>query len=220
MIKQSVTLIAQCNATFFLLPRCPRSSPGSENPQCGGGLLCCPVGPSTVWRRTAHHRWSTTNWLVDRTKKMNPLPPPTHISLHRLRAGEEEDEKLPLDEAELWPLPWHYLWSQADDRRGGVRDASLRRQQHWHVPSQSGLAALRASGWVESSALNARATDGLTATHGLTPPGSHRTCCCCALPPTGLRISLGSRWVRLTNDRVCCLPANCLPHCHSRVTLL
>ncbi len=70
------------------------------------------------------------------------------IVILRLCAGEKEEEELQVDETELWPLPWHNLWSQADDWRSAVRDASLCCQQHRHVSSQSSLAAFRASRWV------------------------------------------------------------------------
>lgn len=70
------------------------------------------------------------------------------ILILRLCAGEKEDKELQVDEAELWPLPWNHLRSQADDRRSAVWNASLCRQQHRHVSSQSRLTAICASRWV------------------------------------------------------------------------
>lgn len=146
---------------------------------------------------------------------LNPFNPPTHlphIPPHRLRAGEEEDQKLPLDEAELRPLPRHHLRSQANDRRGGVRDARLRRQQHRHVASQSGLAALRASGWAESSIFNTGTAGSLTVTYG--PPRSQCKHLLLLLFPF-------SRSLRPT-DRPMAVFVVCqqsVPRCRRRVTL-
>lgn len=75
------------------------------------------------------------------------------VLILRIRAGEEEEEELQVDETQLWSLPWNNLWSEADDWRSAVWNARLRGQQYWHVSPQSCLTAICASWWVSTNKL-------------------------------------------------------------------
>lgn len=86
---------------------------------------------------------------------------------HRIRRGEEENEELQVDEAELWPLPRHNLWSQEDDWRRAVWDESVRRQQHWHVTSQPCLSTVRAGRWVFTQSIKPTHKKGASLCNGV-----------------------------------------------------